>query len=47
MLIHYIKVGNTSIINENVDNVNTPIPSYQTIWSVPFVGFGNGIHSVK
>jgi hypothetical protein len=45
MLIHYAKVGNTSMLNENVDNANTPIPSYQTSWSGPFVGVGNGIQN--
>jgi hypothetical protein len=45
MLIRSAKLGNTSIINENVDNADTPIPSYQTSWSGPFVGVGNGIQN--
>ena len=47
MLIHYVKVGNTSRTNENVDNANTPILSYQTSRSDPFIGVGNGIQSAE
>jgi hypothetical protein len=47
MPIHYARVGNTNIINENVDNANTPIPPYQTSWSGPFVGVGNGIQNAE
>ena len=47
MLIQYAKVGNSSTLDENVDNDNTPVQAYQTSSGGSFVGVGDGIHNAE